>query len=110
MKSISVMDTYWDLKRLYQEAAASKARRGLFGYMLKTGRTDNTIFGGAFKLVCDLEDVPKHSAYKLKIESASGKEIIAAAEVALAGGFDQFAPPIKEIKKTCRALKNIDIN
>jgi len=110
MKSISVIETYWDLKRLYQEAAGSKARRGLFGYMLKTGRTDNTVLGGAFKLVCDLESVPKHNAYKLKIESASGREIVAAAEVALAGGFDRFAPPVKEIRKTCRALKNIEIS
>lgn len=110
MKPIKVMDTYWDIKTLYQEAAQSKARRGLFGYMLKTGRTENVVFGGAFRLICDLESVPKYSAYNLKVESSNGKEIIAAAEIAMAGGFDRFALPAREIRSICHNLKDIELN
>ena len=110
MKRITVMDTYWDIKMLYREAAQSKARRGLFGYMLRTGKMENAVFGGAFRLICDLESVPKHSAYRLRVETANGKEIIAAAELAMAGGFDRFALPAREIKRTCRNLKDIELN
>lgn len=110
MKTIIVMDTYWDIKMLYREAAQSKARRGLFGYMLKTGRTENAVFGGAFRLICDIESVPKHNTYRLHVESENGKEIIAAAEIAMAGGFDHFAISAREIKRTCRNLKDIELN
>lgn len=109
MKTVKVMECGWDLKFLYREAIRTKPRRGLFGYMLRTGRCDNLTFGGAFYLLQQLESVWGKEAYNLKLESAVAKEIIAIAEVALAGGFDKFAPSKREMANTIKALDGIEI-
>ena len=112
MKTIKVMECGWDLKYLYKEAIQTKARRGLFGYMLRTGRCDNTTLGGAFYLLKQLEPVWGKVAYELKKYPNNGdvaKEIIAVAEFALAGGFNGFAPSCSEMKKTIKALDKIEI-
>ena len=109
MKKIKVFETYYDVATLYSEADKSRARRALFGYMLKTGRPDNPIFGGAFHLLVDLEGVSEHETYKLVIGSNRAREIIALAEAARAGAFDQFALSAREIKKTAAAFRRKDI-
>lgn len=111
MKTIKVMESGWNLKLLYSEAIETKARRGLFGYMLRTGRCDNTVLGGAFYLLRQLESVWGKEAYTLKLESnsATAKEIIAVAEFAMAGGFDRFAPTRREMMRTMKALSEIEI-
>jgi hypothetical protein len=109
MKQIKVMETYYDITTLYKKAAQSKPRRALFGYMMRTGRTDNTVFGGAFRLIEELEEVPKNDVYKLKLTSLKSPEIVAVAEVAIAGGFNQFAIPFWDIKRTAKALEALDI-
>lgn len=109
MKTINVIECGWDLKRLYKEAIQTKARRGLFGYMLRTGRCDNLTFGGAFQLICQLEPVWGKEAYNLRSETHAAKEIVAVAEVAMAGGFDKFAPSKHEMRRTIKALDGIEI-
>lgn len=111
MKTVKVQESGWDLKFLYKEAIQTKARRGLFGYMLRTGRCDNTVLGGAFYLLRQLESVWGKEAYTLKMETneATAREIIAVAEFAMAGGFDQFAPSRREMSRTIKALDGIEI-
>lgn len=109
MKTICINETGWDLHLLYREAIQTKARRGLFGYMLRTGRTDNLIFGGAFHLLKQLEPVWGKEAYSLRSETPAARDIIAVAEVALAGGFDKFALSKREMRNTIRALDGIEI-
>lgn len=109
MRTIYINETGWDLHLLYRNAIRTKARRGLFGYMLRTGRVDNLIFGGAFQLIMELEPVWGKEAYHLKSETSHAREIIAVAEVALAGGFDKFALSKREMKNTIRALDEIEI-
>ena len=104
MKIIKVMETKWDINVLY-ENATSKAKRGLLGYMIKTGRSDDLIFGGAFALLRDIESC--HGIYRLKIQSANHREIIAIAEVAQNGGFDKFAISKMEIKHISSMLNQI---
>lgn len=109
MKTITINETGWDLHLLYKEAIKTKARRGLFGYMLRTGRADNLIFGGAFQLLRDLEPVWGKEAYHLRSNTGEGRHIVAVAEVALAGGFDRFALSKREMQRTIQALKDIEI-
>ncbi len=109
MKTITINEVGWDLHLLYREAIQTKARRGLFGYMLRTGRADNLIFGGAFQLLRQLEPVWGKEAYSLRSETAAAREIIAVTEVALAGGFDRFALSRREMQRTIKALADIEI-
>lgn len=111
MKTVKVMECGWDLKLLYKEAILTKPRRGLFGYMIRTGRCDNTILGGSFYLLQQLEPVWGKEAYHLKLEtnSATAREIIAMAEFAMAGGLNRFAPSRREMSKTIKALDGIEI-
>jgi len=109
MKTITINEVGWDLHLLYREAIQTKARRGLFGYMLRTGRADNLIFGGAFQLLKQLEPVWGKEAYSLRSATSATRDIIAIVEVALAGGFDRFALSRKEMQRTIKALDGIEI-
>ena len=103
MKTIKVMETKWDVLPLY-EAATTKARRGLLGYMIKTGRSDDLIFGGAFSLLMEIENCP--GLYRLKLYG-NYKEIAYITEVAQNGGFDKFAISKSEIKRITNMLNDI---
>ena len=103
MKTIKVMETKWDILPLYQ-AAITKASRGLLGYMIKTGRSDDLIFGGAFSLLREIESC--HGLYRLKLHG-NYKEIIYITEIAQNGGFDKFAISKTEIKRITNMLGDI---
>ena len=109
MKNIKVMATVYNLSELYKVSSKSKARRGLFGYMLHTARPDNQVCGGAMRLVEDLESVGSN-LYKLNLVDKYGKEIVAVAEVALAGGFNKFALSKKEINKTLKSIVKLGLD
>lgn len=107
MKIINVTECGYNIKCLY-EKANSPARRALMGYMIKTGRSDDLTFGGAFALLEELEGLGKE-VYKLSIGTSSekAKEIIAIVEVAQAGGFNKFAMSKTEIRKTSKRIKEL---
>lgn len=110
MKSIRVQQTYYTMPELYRAAAGSKARRGLAGYMIKTGRADNTVFGGAMALLCGLDTLDKHEVYSLdkRENSQINKEILGLAEAAMAGCFHaDYEMPEKEVRRMIRALDNM---
>ena len=107
MKIIKVMETVYDIKTLYKEAS-TQAQRALVGYMLKTGKTNDVILGGAFTLVKDVERC-KGKLYKLITRTAAEeneKQIISIAETAMAGGFNQFALSKREIRRTLKRIAN----
>ena len=107
MTIIHVSEMGWDIKSLYSNAD-TKAKRGLMGYMMRTGRSDDLVFGGAFALVRDIEAYSCHgNVYKLSICSPRAKEIIAIAETAMAGGFDKFAFSKREIRRIGRRINDI---
>jgi len=109
MKNIKVQQKYYTLSELYQIAEGSKSRRGLFGYMMKTGRTDNTIMGGAMFLLEKLEDVG-HDLYKLIIPDESGREIAAVAEAAMAGAFNDYAMSRRSIHHIARKIEKLGLD
>lgn len=110
MKTIKVQQTYYTIPELYRVASGSKARRGLAGYMIKTGRGDNTVFGGAIALLCGLESLDKNEVYSLdKRENAqTNKEIMSLAEAALAGCFHKdYEIPEKEVQSMIRNFNKL---
>lgn len=104
MKIIKVMETKWDINELYAKAN-TKNLRGLLGYMIKTGRSDDLTFGGAFSLLREIEEC--REIYRLKIHAKNHREIIAITEVAQNGGFDRFAISKKEIRTMFKMLSEI---
>lgn len=106
MKNIFITATPWDVKSLYQESS-TPARRALLGYMLKTGNTNDSVLGGAFSLVRDVE-MRNGKLYRVipQVSRSQEKEIIAIAETAMAGGLKSFALTKREIKRTLRHISD----
>ena len=110
MKNIIVQQAYYTIPELYRIASGSKARRGLAGYMIKTGRADNTIMGGAMYLLYGLESLKKNELYNLdrRESSKTNKEIMSLAETALAGKFHvDFEIPEKECRRMIQTLDKL---
>ena len=111
MKTIRVQQVYYTIPELYRMAAGSKARRGMAGYAIKTGRADNTVFGGAIRLLCDLESLEKNERYALdKRETAQiTKDIVGCAEAAMAGAFHKYELTEREIRDMIRNLERVPL-
>ena len=98
MKPIEINAIPWDVKSLYQEAK-TPALRALFGYMLKTGNTNDPTLGGAFSLIRDIE-MCNGNIYRIipAVSRSKEKEIITIAETAMAGKLKGFALTKMEIR------------
>lgn len=111
MKTIKVEEVYFTPKQLYTEAMKSEPLRALFGYMLWTGRINDTILGGAFSLVCDLENRKPDELYQLMSMTTKEKyrEIVAIAQYALAGSMAKFAPSKRQLRGNYRRLQDLPV-
>ena len=103
MKTITVIETYYELPELYAVAASSRPRRDLLGYMLKNGYLYDTAFHGAMHLVADLEAV-QDEVYHLELQGNFTEGMVGFAELAMAGGLRAFTIPKREILRTARAI------
>ena len=106
MTIIQIKGTSWNIRTLYKNAN-SKSTRALLGYMMKTGQTNNTILGGAFALLRDLECC--NGLYTLHPcdTKESVKEIVAVAEATKAKAFKKFALSRREINKVRKQIKDL---
>ena len=110
MKTFNVVEVHWDLDLLYKQAGLTKARRGLFGYMLHTERMRDGVFGGAFRLLMEMENLGKNECYRLVSQSGVPcHDIVAITEAALAGGFSRFAVPAREIRRVSVAMEELNL-
>ena len=109
IKTIKIQQTYYDFGQLYRAAAGSKARRGLAGYAIKMGHGNDTIFGGAMHLLCELESLRENEVYTLECHESPEvkRDILGLAEAALAGVFHKlkFEIPEKEVRQM---IQNFD--
>ena len=105
MKNIQITEGAWCLKSLYQ-AANTPATRALVGYMLKTCKAENVIYGGALYLLKDIEAC-KGNIYYLELctNANDAKKIIHIAEKSLEGKYKHFALSKREIRKTLKRIK-----
>lgn len=108
MKTIACQQVSYTIPGLYRAAAGSKARRGLAGYAIKTGRGADPIFGGAMNLLCALESLRPNEVYTLDCRETpeTKRDILGLAEAAMAGCFRvDFEIPEKEVR---RMINNFD--
>lgn len=93
MKIIKLYDTTHDIRTLYRKAN-TPAQMALVGYITKGGLTQDAIFGGAFKLLCDVERcMDNGDIYTIQnyVDRETASKISHVAQLALDGHFDAFA-------------------
>jgi len=92
MKIVKLYDTVYDIRTLYRKAN-TPAQRALVGYIIKAGMTQDTIFGGAFQLLCDVERcMSNETIYTIHsyVDRETENKISYVAQLALDGKFDAF--------------------
>lgn len=109
MKIVKLYDTIYEINTLYHKAN-TPAQRALAGYIIKSGKTQDSIFGGAFQLLCDVERCMRnediymiHSYVDRKTESM----ISHVAQKALNGDFNAFVLRKADIEAIVKALSEI---
>lgn len=109
MKIIKLYDTVHEIRAFYRKAN-TPAQRALVGYITKAGLTQDAIFGGAFKLLCDVERcMDNGEIYTIQnyVEREMASKISHVAQLALDGHFDAFAISKTEMEKTLKSLSEI---
>jgi hypothetical protein len=109
MKIVKLYDVVYDIRALYRKAN-TPAQRALAGYITKAGLTQDTFFGGAFKLLCDVERcVDNGEIYMIQsyVERETEKKILYIAQCAMDGTFDSFAIRKADIDTILKALAEI---
>ena len=104
MNTIIVTEGAWSLRTLYL-SANTPSKRALVGYMLKTRRADDMVYGGALYLLRDIETCKGIYYLKPECEMHKAKQIIHITEMALAGQYNRFALSKREIRKILKHMK-----
>ena len=109
MKTIKVVATIYDIRTLYKKAK-TPAQRALLGYMTKAGLTNDSVFGGAFNVLRNIEwcvdGEEIYSLYPLE-DAETSKKIIYVAQLALDGEFDSFSFSAREIENIIKCMNNL---
>ena len=106
MATIKICDVVYDTTTLYKKANTD-AQRALLGYIIKAGKVHDTVFGGAFALLKNIERCNSTGEiYKLYsvVDDATEKKIIHVAQMAMDGKFDKFAINETERNRTLKYL------
>ena len=99
MKIIRVMETGNDIRCLYRQATTPN-QRALLGYMVRKGKTDSTILGGALHLLKEIEMAERNNmVYRLSIETPYARDMIEWVELTQFGALNRFALSPLEVQK-----------
>lgn len=104
--TIKIYDTTYEPIMLYRKAN-TPAQRALVGYITKAGLVSSSIFGGAFKLLRDIERcMDTEEIYELYslVDTETKNKIKHIAQLALDGKFDRFAISERERNEILRNL------
>ena len=108
MKIIKLNTHVYDIKALYRKAHTS-AQRALLGYIVKAGLTDDPTFGGALAFLADVEKAKADGLiYTVEslVDAQTEKSIFHIAQLALDGGFNNFAFSKAYIRAILKALND----
>ena len=108
-KIIKLYDTVYEIRALYRKAN-TPSQRALVGYITKAGLTQDAIFGGAFKLLCDVERcMDNREIYTIQsyVEREMASKISHIAQLALDGHFDDFAYRKADIDSILKSLAEV---
>ena len=106
MKIIKLYDIAYDILTLYRKAK-TPAQRALAGYIIKSGKIDDPILGGAFyflrqvEIAMETEEI--YDIYSMVAPDVK-KKIIHIAQLAIDGELDKFAMSERQIKDTIKYL------
>lgn len=89
MKNIPVKIACPSCREMY-ERASTPAQRALLGFIVKTGRTADPVYGGAFNLLCDIEDCNGIYILNPQVEGEVANEIGLIAEAAKCGVYKKY--------------------
>lgn len=109
MKTIKTMEIIIDPLTMYKQTK-TPAQRALAGYIMKSGNAYDSIFGGAFHLLRQVERYMelKEIYYIMPCSGAESiKQIVHIAQSAIDGDLDQFAMTEKEIANTIKYLQEM---
>lgn len=104
--TIKIYDTALDTITLYRKAN-TPAQRAIAGYIIKSGKVNDPIFGGAFTLLRAIEHCNTiGEIYKLYslVDSQTERQIIHVAQLALDEKFDKFMVSERERNDTIKYL------
>jgi len=107
MKTIKVMPVYYKPSMLYS-CVATKAMRDLAGYMVHTGRINDTTFGGALYLLTDLDLYGRDSVPIIQNKCQdlqTFRNIVAVAEAAKAGAFRKYTMSKRNMIRTAKQIQ-----
>lgn len=82
--------------------AETKAQRALLGYMVKSGLATDPILGGAFNVLCKIEECERNNViyiFSLCCEHEVATEIATIAEKAKLGEYNKYAFSKRELSK-----------
>lgn len=97
MKTINANRLYYEPETLYKKAK-TKSQRALLGYMAKGGFLRDPIYGGAFRLLREMESYAGIYIIQTEEKPKVAMEIVRIAEAAMLGMWDDFAFTEKEVK------------
>ena len=100
MQKIYINTHWYEPLALYQKVnVTSIHQRSLLGYMVTNGYLRDPIYGGAFSLLMELEDCDEVPIVIQKIsDNEKAQEIVSITDIAMTGGFDEFALDAKFIR------------
>lgn len=107
MKEIKIHKTHYAIEALYNKAR-TKSQRALLGYMVKGGHATDSIYGGAFRLVREIESCAEIYVIATDENLKDTMEIIEIAEAAMKGLWDEFAFSEREINTIIIQLQNLN--
>ena len=97
MTIIKANKLYYAPEALYKKAN-TKSTRALLGYMAKGGFLRDPIYGGAFRLIREIEKCAGIYILQSNEQPKDAMEIIHIAEAVMLGMYDDFAFSEREIK------------
>ena len=106
MKIVKLYDTTYDIRTMYRKAN-TPAQRALVGYIIKAGKTQDPIFGGAFKLLCDVERCMSNEEIYIihsYVDKETETKVSHVAQLALDGKFDCFTIRKADMDNIAKAL------
>lgn len=108
--TIKVYDCIYEPNALYREAK-TPAQRALVGYIIKAGKINDAVFGGAFMVLHAIERcMQREEIYELYncVDNETKKHILHIAQIALDGKFNRFAISERErndiLKNLCQPI------
>jgi len=104
--TIKINHHTYDTLTLYKKAVTD-AQRALAGYIIRSGKVNDKILGGAFNVLCKIEHCnEENEVYELYnlLTNEEKRKILSYVQMALDGKFDKFMVSVVECRNMAKCL------